>query len=136
MLVRAAHLAHMIAHAAGTPDEVCGILVGRRGPRSIVERCVAAQNIHPTPRNHFLLDPPTLLQTDAAARSGGAEIVGFYHSHPRGGSVPSRHDRKNAWAGLITVIISVQPAHSPYLSAWIIDQQGFVQPVSIALLPA
>lgn len=133
--LRAGHLAQMIAHAAAGEDEVCGVLIGRRAPQLTLSSVVAARNLHPTPRRNFTLDAATLLQTDSAARAIGAEIIGFYHSHPGGTSVPSTHDRCDAWPGFVMMIISVQPLQRAYVGAWMIAG-NFVQPLAIALAPA
>jgi proteasome lid subunit RPN8/RPN11 len=39
--------------------------------------------------------------------SGAARIVGYYHSHPKGGLQPSRRDREHAAEGMTYLIMSL-----------------------------
>ncbi len=85
-------LAAMRAHAAAAhPLEACGILLGE-GARITAAR--AAANVHPAPQTHFEIDPQTLIDAHRAARAGGgAQVIGYYHSHPVGAAAPSATDR-------------------------------------------
>jgi proteasome lid subunit RPN8/RPN11 len=75
------------------PEEACGLLLGREAR---IEQVVGAQNIHSTPRTHFELDPQALVDAHRAARRGGAQVLGYYHSHPAGPAAPSATDREMA----------------------------------------
>jgi proteasome lid subunit RPN8/RPN11 len=75
------------------PDETCGLLLGQ-GNR--IERIQPARNVHATPRTHFEIDPQALVDAHRAARGGGPEIVGYYHSHPEGPAGPSATDQAMA----------------------------------------
>ena len=75
------------------PEEACGLLLGH-GPR--IERVLPTRNVHPTPQTHFEIDPQALVDAHRAARDGGMEVLGYYHSHPSGLSEPSTTDRKQA----------------------------------------
>lgn len=87
-------LAAMRAHAAAArPHEACGILLGE-GRRITAAR--EAANVHPVPATHFEIDPQALIDVHRAARSGGAQVVGYYHSHPAGPATPSATDRASA----------------------------------------
>lgn len=81
------------AAAAAHPLEACGILLGA-GMRII--RAVPASNIHPTPATHFEIDPQALIDAHRAARAGGLDVAGYFHSHPVGEAVPSATDRAMA----------------------------------------
>jgi proteasome lid subunit RPN8/RPN11 len=72
------------------PDEACGLLLGR-GTR--VEQVQPTRNVHPSPRTHFEIDPQALVDAHRAARQGGPEVLGYYHSHPAGPAEPSATDR-------------------------------------------
>ena len=127
------HSAHdqlyaLIEHARSSPHEVCGVLIGQREPVQIKLR-VAGHNVHVQPQQHYLIDAATLLQADDLARSTGQEIVGFYHSHPHGAAVPSPHDRREAWSGFVYIIVAWANG-TPYVCAWLVDEQGVVRPVS------
>lgn len=75
------------------PDECCGLLLGAGGR---IEQAVPAANVHPTPQRHFEIDPAALIAAHRAARSGGAQVLGYYHSHPNGRAGPSDTDRAEA----------------------------------------
>ena len=79
--------------ALHAPREACGILFGV-GTR--VDALVEAANVHPTPETHFEIDPQALIDAHRAARAGGPQIVGYYHSHPKGDAIPSETDRAMA----------------------------------------
>lgn len=78
------------AAAAAHPHEACGILLGR-GTRITEARATA--NVHPTPATHFEIDPQALIDAHRAARTGGPQVLGYFHSHPRGRAQPSATDR-------------------------------------------
>ncbi len=78
------------AAAAAYPNEACGLLLGQGA--NIAEAREAA-NINPTPATHFEIDPQALIDGHRAARSGGAQVVGYFHSHPAGPAAPSATDR-------------------------------------------
>jgi len=75
------------------PAEACGLLLGH-GAR--IERVQPARNVHPRPQTHFEIDPQALIEAHRAARAGGPEVVGYYHSHPNGLAEPSATDRRLA----------------------------------------
>lgn len=75
------------------PRECCGILLGD-GMR--INALQPAANVHPSPETHFEIDPQALINAHRAAREGGAEVLGYYHSHPSGSAKPSQTDRAMA----------------------------------------
>ena len=48
------------------------------------------------PARHFEIDPAALFAAHRAARDGGLELLGYYHSHPEGHPVPSATDCEHA----------------------------------------
>lgn len=87
-------IAAIVAHArAAAPQECCGILVGK-GDR--VEQAVAARNIASQPLTRFLIEPRDHLAALRESRRRGLDVVGFYHSHPRSGALPSETDLAEA----------------------------------------
>lgn len=87
-------IATLVAEAARTPgQECCGLLLGR-GAR--IEEVCPADNVAIDPTRHFEIDPAALIAAHRAARSGGREVLGYYHSHPRGLPVPSVTDSEQA----------------------------------------
>jgi proteasome lid subunit RPN8/RPN11 len=76
--------------AAAHPLEACGLLLGQRG---LITAAVPLRNVHPDPARHFELDPHALIAAHRAARAGGPQVLGYYHSHPTGLAEPSATDR-------------------------------------------
>ena len=94
MRVPAPILAAMRAHAAAAhPLECCGLLLGEGDHITAAE---PAANVHPSPHTHFEIDPAALIAAHRAARAGGPQVVGNYHSHPHGPPDPSATDRAHA----------------------------------------
>jgi proteasome lid subunit RPN8/RPN11 len=100
----------ILAHARdGAPEEVVGVLAGRRGDdRSTAERIYKAENAAETPETRYEIAPAEELNLLERAEDAGFDVVGFYHSHPRGPAGPSRTDaRLAAWPGYSYVIVSL-----------------------------
>jgi desampylase len=84
-------LERMLAEAErAAPEECCGILLGRDG---VIEEARPTANVALAPRNSFEIDPQALVDAHRAARDGGPQILGYYHSHPVGPAKPSATDR-------------------------------------------
>jgi proteasome lid subunit RPN8/RPN11 len=94
LMVTRAQVAALLAYAAEAhPREACGLLLGREGRIEEVRLCA---NIHPSPETHFEIDPQALIDAHRAARGGGPDVLGYFHSHPSGPPEPSATDRANA----------------------------------------
>lgn len=114
----------LVAH----PREACGILLGE-GDR--ISDCVATRNVHPAPATHFEIDPQALIDAHRAARKGGPQVIGYYHSHPEGDARPSKTDRAmSSGDGRIWVIVAGQE-----IGVWRDDPDGFTE-VSYAVVDA
>lgn len=100
-----AALAAIRAHAAADRAvEACGLLLGA-GLRVAVAQPVA--NVAPDPARHFEIDPAALFAAIRAARAGGPELIGYYHSHPSGVAAPSARDAADAAAdGKLWLIVA------------------------------
>ena len=110
LLLAAAQEAH--------PREACGLLLGDGG--RITSATVAA-NVHPDPARHFEIDPAALLAAHKAARTGGPQVLGYWHSHPNGRPDPSEEDRAEAAGdGRIWVIVA-----NGAISVWRDEPGGF-----------
>ncbi|MFC3213974.1 Mov34/MPN/PAD-1 family protein [Novosphingobium panipatense] len=79
------------------PEECCGLLLGRHGR---IEQAQEAANIAPDPRRRFEIDPAALFAAFKAARGEGAQVLGYYHSHPTGDARPSATDREHSTGDL------------------------------------
>ena len=104
------------AHGQETyPHECCGALVGRDDHVSAV---VALPNTtEEGPRRRFLVRPSDYREAERRATDIGAELLGFYHSHPDHPARPSQYDLDHAWPTFAYIIVAVAgdgPArHSP-----------------------
>lgn len=87
-------IATLLAEAArAMPEEACGLLLGTDNR---IEAAIPTRNVHPTPGTHFEIDPAALIAAHKAARAGGPQIAGYWHSHPRGSAEPSATDQASA----------------------------------------
>jgi len=97
----------ILAHAReGAPEEVCGVLAGGRdGDDHRIAARHPAANAADDPRTRYEIDPREQLELLEAIDDAGREVVGFYHSHPRGPAEPSATDAAEAaWPGRSYVI--------------------------------
>jgi proteasome lid subunit RPN8/RPN11 len=124
-ITAAARSAIMKAAAAAAPREACGLLLGHG---THIHAARPAANIHPQPLRHFEIDPAALIAAYKAARDGGPQIVGYFHSHPNGLARPSATDAAMASGdGRIWAI-----AAGGMVSMWRDGPSGF-EPLSYAV---
>nr|WP_243652510.1 M67 family metallopeptidase [Novosphingobium sp. PhB165] len=91
----------MAAAARAHPEECCGLLLGESlDGRDRIDRAVPAGNVAAERMRHFEIDPAALLAAHRAARGGGPQVLGYYHSHPTGQPVPSAVDREHSTGDL------------------------------------
>jgi proteasome lid subunit RPN8/RPN11 len=111
--------------ARAAPEECCGLLLGRAGT---IEETRPAANVAAERLRRFEIDPQALVDAHRAARSGGPQVIGYYHSHPGGPAAPSATDRAQAGGdGSVWAIIG-----EPGITFWRDEQAGFV-PLSYAV---
>jgi proteasome lid subunit RPN8/RPN11 len=82
----------IVAHArSAAPKECCGVLVGA-GRR--VDFAIPLSNTDSSPESAFRVDPAEHIAVRRILRHvvPAREIVGLYHSHPRGPATPSSRD--------------------------------------------
>lgn len=110
------------AHAReGAPQEVCGLLAGRRdGDAHVVERAFRIRNAHPRPVGEYLLDPTEQLRVTLHVEDDlGLEVIGFYHSHPVGPPRLSATDAARAtWPGVSYFLVWLRPAEGHLSARW------------------
>ena len=109
----------------GAPEEIVGMLAGHRGDTSTVERVFPAENVANTPTRRYEIAPEAELELLDRIDEAGLDVVGFYHSHPKGPLEPSAVDaRLAAWPGYSYVIVSLSEDH-PTLGSWRWDGDQF-----------
>jgi len=77
-----------------SPNEACGVLVGRIEPgRIVVEKVVPIKNSRPSDRS-FEFDPQEHYRAWNLADKEGLDIIGVYHTHPHSQARPSTWDQE------------------------------------------
>lgn len=110
----------IVAHAReGTPAEICGVLGGHReGRTATVTETRQVPNVADNPESRYELDPAEQVRVMDDIEESGHEVVGFYHSHPRGPDRPSGVDEAQAtWAGYSYCIVSLAGGE-PTVGSW------------------
>ncbi|GIK29123.1 MAG: hypothetical protein DWB44_04140 [Chloroflexi bacterium] len=72
-----------------SPNEVCGVLIGRVGH---APRPVPLTNVDPNPRTGYMADPEELAKVLTRAIADDERLHAIYHSHPNSPAIPSRRD--------------------------------------------
>jgi proteasome lid subunit RPN8/RPN11 len=104
-------------HGAETyPHECCGALIGRDG--IITEAFALPNTTDEGPRRRFLVRPSDYREAERRASEGGAELLGFYHSHPDHPAHPSQYDLDHAWPFFSYVIVSVREGVAGDMTSW------------------
>ena len=105
------------AHGQATyPHECCGALLGRDNRVSDI---VALPNTtEEGPRRRFLVRPSDYREAERRASELGAELLGFYHSHPDHPARPSQYDLDHAMPSMSYVIVSVRDAVPGDMTSW------------------
>ena len=102
--------------AEAYPHECCGALVGRNDTAAAV---VALPNTtEEGPRRRFLVRPSDYRLAEQRAGELGAELLGFYHSHPDHPARPSQYDLDHAWPNFAYVIVSVAAGAAADMTVW------------------
>lgn len=85
----------MREEAAKAPaQECCGLLAGRDG---IISEIFRATNAHSNPATAYEIAPQELFQFMRGIRAAKLQLLGIYHSHPRGENKPSPTDIERAF---------------------------------------
>ena len=114
------------------PHECCGALIGRG---QLVREALALPNTTTEgPRRRFLVRPSDYRAAERRATELGAELLGFYHSHPDHPARPSRYDLDHAWPVFAYVIVAVESGEPRALTSWRLreDRSAFdEEPVAV-----
>ena len=69
-------------------------------------------------RRRFLVRPSDYRDAERRAAAIGAELLGFYHSHPDHPAEPSQYDLDHAWPFFSYVIVSVRNGAPGDMTSW------------------
>lgn len=108
------HLLERIeSHAAEAfPGESCGFLTGRVG-NDIILDAIPSPN-RAGDKQEFLIDAALHLKLQRTLREKGQAVIGIYHSHPSGDSLPSEKDRIGLNdQNLVWMITALSENHPP-----------------------
>jgi proteasome lid subunit RPN8/RPN11 len=114
-------IATIRAHGAATyPDECCGALIGASsaGVTDVREARPLDNVTAEGPRRRFLVSAADYREAERQAGDAGAELVGFYHSHPDHPAEPSQYDLDHAWPNFSYVILAVGDGKPADLRSW------------------
>lgn len=105
---------------AAAPREACGLLLGQ-GARVLA---LAPTRNLAAAEDAFEIDTALHLRLQRLARTRrGRDVLGVWHSHPRGPAVPSARDLEGAWdASLLWLITAVEGTRG-----WRMYDQVFVE---------
>ena len=113
------------AHGAeGYPHEICGIMIGPHGDRTVSEVKRARNIIVERARDRYEIDPRDHIRIQREADAAGLDIVGYYHSHPDHPAQASRFDTERAWAGYVYLIVAVHEGKPVDANAFTADKDG------------
>jgi proteasome lid subunit RPN8/RPN11 len=114
----------IVAHAReAAPRECCGLLIGLGAQ---IESAHRARNVDPS-STRFLIDPHDHFAAIRAARAGGREVVGVYHSHPSTPARPSATDlteASDAECAYVIISLAVDP---PEVRLFRLEAGAFVE---------
>ena len=87
--------AEILNHVRSNPEEeCCGLLAGRHG---VIARAYQARNAAQHLATAYEIAPKELFRIMREIRAAGLELLGIYHSHPKGDNQPSPRDVERAY---------------------------------------
>jgi proteasome lid subunit RPN8/RPN11 len=110
--------------AEGYPHEICGVMIGPRGDKTVNEVRRARNIIVERARDRYEIDPRDQIRIQREADAAGLDIVGYYHSHPDHPAQASRFDSERAWAGYVYLIVAVHAGKPVDANAFVADSDG------------
>ncbi|MGH9410050.1 MAG: M67 family metallopeptidase, partial [Vicinamibacterales bacterium] len=111
------------------PHECCGAMIGRTDDDGVsVIEVLALPNVTAEgPRRRFRVSADDYRRAEERAAAIGAELLGFYHSHPDHPARPSEYDLDHAWPNFSYVIVAVDNGDPRDMRSWRLrpDRSGF-----------
>ena len=107
------------------PHECCGALLGRAA--GVTDLVALPNTTEEGPRRRFLVRPSDYRLAERRATELGAELVGFYHSHPDHPARPSQYDLDHAWPTFAYIIVAVAQGAAADMTVWYLkdDRSSF-----------
>src|SRR5262245_46420939 len=102
------------------PNECCGALVG--APGQVTDAVALPNTTDEGPRRRFLVRPSDYRLAEQRARELGADLLGFYHSHPDHPARPSQFDLDHAWPTFAYVIVAVAAGTAHDMTVWYLQE--------------
>jgi len=129
LTLKRSHLFTMQRHINfEAPLESCGLLGGRAGS---VELVLPVKNAAQS-RVRFQMDPGAQLRAMQQIEAEGLELLAIFHSHPKGPSMPSPTDIREALYPVVNIIWSKAGRRWQTRGFWI--EAGQVQEVPLMVL--
>jgi proteasome lid subunit RPN8/RPN11 len=113
------------------PQEACGALLGHassHGKRRVC-RAVPVANEALDATTRYCISGARVLELEREAHAAGMELLGFYHSHPRGNSEPSPLDEEAAWPWYLYLVVPGGGREPP--RCWVGQVTGGLMEVSL-----
>ena len=134
-IARAALDAIRVHGTEGYPEEICGVMVGPGGDRTVTEvkraRNIVGQRDSQWPelgeerkRDRYTIDPRDHIRIQREADAAGLDIIGYYHSHPDHPARASITDSTRSWAGPVYVIVSCVRGEVVDGNAFVAERDG------------
>ena len=98
------------------PHECCGALVGHEG--QVTATVPLSNTTEEGPQRRFLVRPSDYRLAESRASELGADLLGFYHSHPDHPARPSQYDLDHAWPTFAYVIVAVAAGKAGDMTVW------------------
>lgn len=100
------------------PEEACGLLVGRE--KRVLEVCFIENVLHSPTR--FYMNEKELFEALNRLEEQDSELLGIFHSHPRGPLHPSETDCKE-WGYPESVVLICAPSEGLWMlyAYWVRD---------------
>jgi proteasome lid subunit RPN8/RPN11 len=126
--LKRAHMFAMQRHINyEAPLEACGLLGGKEGR---VELVLAVKNAAQS-KVLFQMDPKAQLRAMEQIEAEGLDLVAIFHSHPRGPSMPSPTDIKEAAYPVVNIIWSKAGRRWQARGFWIEDGHAVEVPLTV-----
>lgn len=126
MIIMPIEIARSLSEKAveSRPLEMCGLAIGRLDKQQkIVEEVKCLKNIDPFPSVAYTADLEELVESLNAIEDSGKTVIGIFHSHPAGPSIPSMVDSNRvAWIDHSHII--VVPGDELNITSWLWDDVG------------